>query len=252
MLINKPRFTIITATFNASILFERTAKSIINQSYRNFEWLVIDGMSNDDTIEYLKKYSNFISYWKSEPDKGISDAWNKGIEYSKGEYILILNAGDTYDHNFLEIVNNYADIYSNKILCAHTRLMTNSGTYIKNYRSRPKNLYRGMHIAHNWSAVPRAMYELQGVYKNLKIAMDFEWFHRYYILYGENGFQVIDSVQGHYFLGGVSDINYKNSFLMNARICIQNGASPLISYFWAATYIISHSIKRYLTKKKFL
>ena len=102
---NQNYISIITVVLNGEKTLERTIKSVINQSYKNFEHIVIDGGSTDGTIKILKKYSKKISYWKSEKDKGIYDAMNKGIKKSKGNIIGILNSDDYYLKNALKIVN---------------------------------------------------------------------------------------------------------------------------------------------------
>ena len=89
-----PKLSIITVCLNSSISIERTIRSVINQSFQNYEYLIIDGGSNDGTIAIIQKYLNKISYFKSEPDNGIYNALNKGIKASKGEYLFFLNSGD--------------------------------------------------------------------------------------------------------------------------------------------------------------
>ena len=87
------KFSIITPSFNQGQFIEETIKSVQNQTYKNFEHIVIDGGSTDNTLKILKKYTGKIK-WISEKDKGQPDAVNKGIRLSKGDYILILNSDD--------------------------------------------------------------------------------------------------------------------------------------------------------------
>lgn len=83
------RISVIMATYNAEKTVEKTIKSIITQTYKNIEFIIIDGGSKDKTIEIIKKYHKYISYWVTEKDNGIYDALNKGIERASGEYIYI-------------------------------------------------------------------------------------------------------------------------------------------------------------------
>lgn len=86
--------SIITIVYNGELFLERTIQSIVNQSYAAIEYIIIDGNSKDKTIDIIKKYSSQISFWQSEPDKGLYDAMNKGLKAAKGDYVLFINAGD--------------------------------------------------------------------------------------------------------------------------------------------------------------
>ena len=96
--------SIITVSYNAVKSIERTILSVINQKYANFEYIIIDGGSTDGTIDIIKKYQNNINLWISEPDKGIYDAMNKGIEKARGKWLNFMNAGDTFTNN--DVLNN--------------------------------------------------------------------------------------------------------------------------------------------------
>ncbi len=84
----------MTVTYNAEELLEETILSVINQSYKNIEYIIIDGASTDGTIDIIKKYEEKIDYWMSEPDEGIYFAMNKAIEKATGKWINFMNAGD--------------------------------------------------------------------------------------------------------------------------------------------------------------
>ena len=86
--------SIITVTYNSETYLEDTIKSVLNQSYKNIEYIIIDGASNDKTIDIIKKYEQQIAFWISEKDNGIYHAMNKGIRKAKGDIIGILNSDD--------------------------------------------------------------------------------------------------------------------------------------------------------------
>lgn len=102
------KYSIITVNYNNRDGLRKTIESVIHQTYRDFEYIVIDGGSTDGSIEVLKDYDEHITYWISEPDKGIYNAMNKGIAIATGEYLNFMNSGDCfYASNVLENVSKY-------------------------------------------------------------------------------------------------------------------------------------------------
>lgn len=101
------KITVVTVCYNAVNDIEQTLQSVLNQSYPDVEYIVIDGGSTDGTRKVIEKYSSKLAYWCSEPDHGIYDAMNKGIAHATGEYINFMNAGDyfTSDSAIEQIVN---------------------------------------------------------------------------------------------------------------------------------------------------
>ncbi len=99
------KISIVTIAYNCESVIEETIKSVINQTYSNKEYIIIDGASKDGTLDVVKKYENSIDYISSEPDKGIYDAMNKGIAHATGDFIVFMNAGDSFfSNNVLEEV----------------------------------------------------------------------------------------------------------------------------------------------------
>ena len=93
---NEPLVSIITAVYNGEKHLEETIQSIVNQTYLNMEYIIIDGGSRDSTLEIIKKYDDKIDYWVSEKDQGISDAFNKGVRLARGQYINFQGDGDGF------------------------------------------------------------------------------------------------------------------------------------------------------------
>jgi len=108
---NKPLITIITVVFNGDKYLQETIDSIKKQNYKNYEYIIIDGGSTDKTLQIIKNNSSMIDYWISEKDEGIYDAFNKGLNLAKGDYIGIINSDDTYEANALEILAKYIALY---------------------------------------------------------------------------------------------------------------------------------------------
>lgn len=90
------RLSIITINYNNYLGLLKTINSVINQTWRGFEWIVIDGGSNDGSYELLLQYKDFFSFWCSEKDNGIYHAMNKGLSHAQGDYCLFLNSGDRF------------------------------------------------------------------------------------------------------------------------------------------------------------
>lgn len=115
----KPLITIVTVVYNGQEHLEETILSVINQTYTNIEFIIIDGGSTDNTIDIIRKYEHAIDYWASEKDEGIYDAMNKASELANGKWINYMNCGDSFCNN--EIIekiqfnhySNYVMIYGN-------------------------------------------------------------------------------------------------------------------------------------------
>lgn len=122
-----PLLSIITATYNSESTLDETIKSILNQSYTNFEYIIVDGKSKDSTVNIIKKYEPLfkeknISYtWISEMDSGIYNAWNKGLKLATGDWISFLGSDDIYLDGALEkyanviLLNSNADLIHSKV-----------------------------------------------------------------------------------------------------------------------------------------
>jgi glycosyltransferase involved in cell wall biosynthesis len=171
------KLSIITINKNNAFGLEKTIQSVIEQIYKNFEYIVIDGNSTDESVEIIKKYSSKINYWVSEPDTGIYNAMNKGIRIAQGEYCLFLNSGDylispkTLQDVFNEINSIIpADIfYSNCILSDG-----NIYTYPDNLSI---NNLLDSSISHQNSLIKHALFLEHGFYnEELRIASDSEFF----------------------------------------------------------------------------
>ncbi|WP_234736676.1 glycosyltransferase family 2 protein [Tellurirhabdus bombi] len=107
-----PRVSIITAVYNANQYLDACIQSVLNQTYKNFEFIIIDGGSTDGTVDTIKKNQQHLSYWISERDKGIYDAWNKGLAAAKGDWLLFVGADDLlYPHalqSYIDHIDQHA------------------------------------------------------------------------------------------------------------------------------------------------
>jgi glycosyltransferase involved in cell wall biosynthesis len=169
-----PKLSIITINKNNAQGLEKTIQSVINQTYKDFEYTIIDRASTDGSVEIIKKYQNKIDYWISEPDKGIYNAMNKGIKVAKGKYLLFLNSGDwLIENNVLERVFNID--FSEDIVYGNIKV---DNKWIKQY---PKHLTLRYFIKdtlpHPASFIKTSLFEKTGFYdENYIIASDFKFF----------------------------------------------------------------------------
>lgn len=130
--------TVITISYNAEKIIENTILSVINQKNADFEYIIVDGNSSDGTIDIIKKYGSQITKWKSEPDTGIYNAMNKGIDMASGDYCIFMNAGDVFaGDDILMRVTPY--LFTNKDVYTGYAIYTNSG-HIVEYKKPPRKV----------------------------------------------------------------------------------------------------------------
>lgn len=110
----RPFISVIIATYNSGKVLAYCLESIAVQSYQNFEVIIIDGGSTDNTVDIIRQYDSYVSYWVSEADKGIYDAWNKGVIIAKGEWITFLGSDDAFCpdafKDYAEFINRLEEV----------------------------------------------------------------------------------------------------------------------------------------------
>ena len=168
--------SIITINYNDKLGLERTLNSVKNQSYTNYEHIIIDGGSTDGSKQLIEVNQNNFAYWVSEPDKGIYHAMNKGINVANGEYLLFLNAGDHYvDNNSLK--NAYPFLQGEDIVYFNINVVGENNTYVKKC---PKVLtFKYLHEnlpAHQATFFKKELFTKMGNYdEHLKIVADWKF-----------------------------------------------------------------------------
>ena len=178
------KISIIVAVFNGRECLENLLSSVINQINNNYELLIIDGGSKDNTIDIIKRYEDHISYWISEPDKGIYDAWNKGIVKATGDWIMFLGADDELKP---EALNKYHSFLSSKkhndLQYVSSRLemidLNGKQTRTKGWPWEWPIFLNEMTVAHPGSLHAKTLYNEYGLYNiNYKITGDYEFLLR--------------------------------------------------------------------------
>lgn len=173
-----PFISIITITLNAEKYLEQTIQSVLSQTYKNIEYIVVDGGSTDRTVEIINKYKNQIDHFISENDEGIADAINKGIALATGDYIVFLHADDYFKNDSsLEKALEFFEETTDIIACS-----IQFGKQLKIYEPRGFNFWTNFKgIPHQGTLCRRSLIEkLNGFDKQFQICMDFDFFLRAY------------------------------------------------------------------------
>jgi glycosyltransferase involved in cell wall biosynthesis len=169
---NQPLVSIITIVYNGEKHIEQTINSVLAQTYAHIEYIIIDGGSKDNTVSIIKKYEDRLAYWISEPDKGISDAFNKGLRQVKGEWVGIINADDWYETDAVQKV--IAAAGDHDVVFGNVQYWKNSAkSFIQ--ISNIEYLEKEVSIIHPAVFIKRAAYEKFGFFDTgLRCAMDYE------------------------------------------------------------------------------
>jgi len=175
-----PYFSIITVCYNSEKTIERTITSLRNQSYQNFEYIIIDGGSTDSTLEIIKKNLDVVSILVSEKDEGIYDAMNKGIDLASGEIVGIINSDDWYENDTLENILKISSEQSNLVIHGLCRYFNgNEINQIIGYHHSNLPLYS---ISHPTCFVSKSLYLAKGKFDTkYKIAADYDLLLKFYL-----------------------------------------------------------------------
>jgi glycosyltransferase involved in cell wall biosynthesis len=172
--------SIITINYNRKDDLEKTLISVVNQSFKHFEYIVIDGGSNDGSLSVIQDYIANITKWVSEPDKGIFDAMNKGISLSTGEYLLFLNGGDTFLNNdSLGLAVSYLNGLKEDIIYGDILVeMSFGGNIVFNYPEKLSFKYfLQRDLPHQATFIKRKLFDDYGMYDiSHKISADWSFF----------------------------------------------------------------------------
>ena len=239
----EPKISVITICYNSESHIEETILSVITQSYENKEYIIIDGGSTDSTLSIIEKYHDKIDYFISEPDKGISDAFNKGIKAASGDIIGIINSDDKLVEDALRIVaNNYeedVDLYRGVL-----KMWNDETGYVYNQyptMNWPK-LPIKMAVAHPSTFVTKRAYNQYGGYNvGLKYSMDLDLLLRF-----ERNRVVkkcIDKPLAYFRLGGVSQSNESKRKKEICMVLANNGSSKFDIFCFRIYYIFRLTMK---------
>ncbi|MFZ2284911.1 MAG: glycosyltransferase family 2 protein [Lutibacter sp.] len=180
------KISIITVCYNSAATIEKTINSVAAQTYKNIEYIVVDGDSKDDTIAIIKKHEGLIAKWVSEPDKGLYDAMNKGVALATGEIIGILNSDDTFYNN--TVLEEVAKFHSNNNIEASVGNIVQhkeDGKIVRRYSAqnwKPEKLKIGFMPPHPSIFFKKELFNQFGGYNlGFKIGADYELITRFFL-----------------------------------------------------------------------
>ncbi|WP_303236319.1 glycosyltransferase family 2 protein [Phocaeicola coprophilus] len=229
------KISIITISYNAFKDIESTILSVINQTYPNIEYIIIDGGSTDGTVDIIKKYESKISYWISEPDNGIYDAMNKGIQKATGQWINFMNAGDSFYNN--KIVETFTKICPSQadIVYGDTMIRLSVGNLLD--KAKPiEQITKGMVFGHQATFIKTDLHKKMLFDTKYKSSGDYNFFYQAY----KHGykFAYIPIIIANY--EGENGISIRNIYLAKKENGIIQGKSHNI--LWNMSFYTHYGI----------
>lgn len=245
---NDLKISIITISYNCEAEIEETILSVVSQTYENKEYIIIDGGSMDKTMQIVDKYRDKIDVVVSEPDKGRSDAFNKGIAKATGDYIVMINAGDMLvDDALNKFVKAYKPGYDvikgNTIRWNYETGHRSIETPVIKYSAIPFKFY----VCHQSTYISKEAYKHYGVYEvDLRIVMDFELMLRFTKVGAT--FYTIDENLAIFRMGGISQVS-SNKRLEEMKYALKKNGRSSIAIFVFICYIRLRTLIRILLDK---
>jgi len=242
----QPKLSVITIVYNNVRDIERTMLSVLNQTYPNIEYIIIDGASDDGTKDIIYKYKDKIAHFISEKDKGIYDAMNKGLALATGDYVLFMNSGDEiYSAETVKDVFESApgaDIYYGE-----TEMFNAQWKSLGQRRHRAPETFswhsfkHGMSISHQAIYVKRSLTEPYDL--RYKYSADIDWI----IKVAKNASSIVNthSYVAKYLVGGISKQKHLASLKERFRIFTKYyGLIPnVINHFWIAINLVQYYLR---------
>lgn len=202
------RLSVITINLNNRGGLQRTIDSVVGQSFKDLEWIVIDGGSTDGSRELIEQYADHIAYWVSEPDKGVYNAMNKGIKVAQGEYVNFMNSGDCFaSSSILEEV--FATDHTADVLYGYMMRGSIDGEINNLSMMKPSlswiDFYRDG-LPHQSTFIKRSLFDQYGLYdESLKAVADWKFFVEAFV-YHKASSEFIPRKISVYAEGGISDV----------------------------------------------
>ena len=218
----KSKISIITVCFNSVKTIERTIRSVIDQTYKNIDYIIIDGGSTDGTLDVINSYGNYVDKYISEPDKGLYDAINKGIKLATGDLIGILNSDDIFTND--RVLENIAKFHLNNSVDASVSNVVQfneKGKVIRKYSAKnwnPKKLKIGFMPPHPAIFFKRVLFDKFGDYHlDFHISADYELITRFFLKH-EISWKFFDITTNSMLIGGLSSSGFNSYRIVSKEI----------------------------------
>lgn len=236
----KPKISVVTVCYNAVKDIEKTILSVINQTYPNVEYLIIDGGSTDGTMDVVNKYRDNISVVVSEPDKGIYDAMNKGVKMATGDYLIFMGADDVFYDN--EVIAHMASkmVDSNSVYYGSV-IFKQLG--VKHWGKFNRVKWAIGNVCHQAIFYPRAIYSTHSYDVRYKVFADYAY--NLNLLKEKVKFRFIDIITALYNMEGVSARLADDVFKGDYKELV-SGAVGLPAYYYGVCFRMLRALKQSL------
>lgn len=224
--------TVITVTFNSARTLSRTMDSIVTQSYPRIEHIIVDGGSTDGTLDLIRRREDDVDLWLSEPDAGISDAFNKGIALASGEFIALVNSDDWIEPDQMCRAVEALQRTQADFVFGNMKVHGANGAELFELRGDPDYHRRIRHtmpdMNHPSMVCRRDAYERYGLYDTaLRVAMDYEWLLRAHIAGAKGSY--VPELTSHMDAGGVSNRSIRTALEETRSVSVRHGYSPRLA-----------------------
>ena len=211
------KISVITINYNNCDGLRKTIESVVNQTYKSVEYIIIDGGSTDGSLEAIKEYADKIGYWVSEADNGCYHAMNKGIKVATGEYVIFMNSGD-YFYSNETIADFVATNPTEDVLCGDMFLSLGCVNVVPE-KLTFRYLFEG-NLPHQACFIKTAVQKQYPYNENLKIVSDWEFFLKTLIL-NNGSYRKINKIISYFDFTGISSSN-QELHLKERNFIIQN------------------------------
>ena len=240
MKVCNPKISIITIVYNDKIGLEKTIISVLNQDFSDFEFIVIDGLSTDGSLDIANRYIHHITKYVNEKDSGIADAFNKALKLCNGEWVYFLNAGDYFveSNSLTTIYNSFLSNSKSSIVSGKVKIVDVNNVPLgynhPNEKVSIRDLLNKNIIAHQATFIKLDVFNKIGNFKPYKIHMDYDFWIR--ALNCEIKFELVDEIVACFTKNGVSSFRKNYLIALREQLQILHNYSLINKYKYYKVY----------------